>query len=446
MLSFKKRFLDSNYGRCFHAGSPASRGRAFMLYTGLLTGIILQITTGAFYTGFLLGYNIDLVNIGILSAAPYLASLVGFFCPELFRRFRRKKYIVFVCNLLSYFLNYGLLTAIPLFPVDNSKKIPLMVAVILLANVFSAIAGAGTTAWCTEYLSQDFRSYYFSVSPLIQSMIPILFASLSAVITDMLASMGNSLPFIVSLRYVSLGLGILNALLWLIPEETPESIKKNEKFSDLIGIPLRNRPFMKTAIINFGWFFANSITTAFLTVFLLDQIQMSYTYYMIMYFSYLAFYPLTSSFWRKMIRKYGDITIFGSTVLVHTITRFFVFAFLTPQNYLPVTIVAMLIANLSEPALNISLSSLFYLYLPNENRIYYSAFSQALNNTANFLGTAAGTLFVSLVGDRSITLFGFKLDQLPLLLLFAGSMKLILAIVTTISGIRDHKKKIGSSL
>ena len=66
ITALKNKWQTSTLRYVYNAKDDRGRGRLCMLISGIMAGIIGQLSTGFFYTGFLLGHGIDIVDIAIL--------------------------------------------------------------------------------------------------------------------------------------------------------------------------------------------------------------------------------------------------------------------------------------------------------------------------------------------------------------------------------------------
>ena len=68
--------------RIYTLKTENGRGRTIILAHVAINQVITWLTTGMFYTSFLMIYGIDIVNVGIITFIPYIASLFGVFSPS----------------------------------------------------------------------------------------------------------------------------------------------------------------------------------------------------------------------------------------------------------------------------------------------------------------------------------------------------------------------------
>ena len=71
----------------FNFRDELAKGRSCMLLSAILASVINWLTTGLFYTSFLMANGIDIVKIGIISFVPFIANCFSIFSPSILERF-----------------------------------------------------------------------------------------------------------------------------------------------------------------------------------------------------------------------------------------------------------------------------------------------------------------------------------------------------------------------
>ena len=78
-----ERYRGSRFHFLYNLQDEKARGRVVLLSTSVVSSLAGTLTSGLFYTTFLITNGIDLVNIGILTFLPYIASCFSVFSPVL---------------------------------------------------------------------------------------------------------------------------------------------------------------------------------------------------------------------------------------------------------------------------------------------------------------------------------------------------------------------------
>ena len=81
MRILKNLMICSGWYDVYNLQTEGGRARASLLGAALTQGVVNGLTSGVFYTGLLVGYGFNIVNISILSIVPHIASLFSLFSP-----------------------------------------------------------------------------------------------------------------------------------------------------------------------------------------------------------------------------------------------------------------------------------------------------------------------------------------------------------------------------
>ena len=92
--AIKIKWRNSAFVRTFNLHDEKAKGRSCFLASSVLASLASQLSGGIFYTGFLLSYGINIVNIGIITFVPTITRLLSMFSPFILERFRRRKAIL----------------------------------------------------------------------------------------------------------------------------------------------------------------------------------------------------------------------------------------------------------------------------------------------------------------------------------------------------------------
>ena len=99
----------------FNFKTSESRGRIVMLVGAVMDSVISYLTAGIFYTGFLIGNDINIVDMGIITFLPYLASLFSLFTPLILEKMKKRKWYLCIMRMLYFTVNILGTTLLPVF-------------------------------------------------------------------------------------------------------------------------------------------------------------------------------------------------------------------------------------------------------------------------------------------------------------------------------------------
>ena len=422
--------MVSQFFKVFNFRDPDARGRCCVLIYMVVEGFLSYITSGIFYTGFLSGYNIDIVNVGILTFIPYIASLFVIFTPALLSKFPKRRWILGVCKFLYYFIILVGQNLLPVLVKDSGQRIIGLIAIIFVASIFNVIATSGYAAWHIRFQPEEVRAYYLNVTQFLTALVAGILVLASGWITDSLAELGSKqLDFIVGFRYFAFGLAVLDVVFLLIPREVSYPVLHQPKLSDILLIPLKNKKFMLTMAVVFMWQFSLTCYSSFLNMYLIENIKMSYTFYNIIIFAYSLFFIFCMGFWQKMIKKTSWFMTFAIALLVVAPLQI-VYGFVQPGiwHYIPLVLIVRLPQHFAGVGHNVAFANFQYINMPLSNRECYTSFYQIIFNLGALSGLVFGTIFTAMTKDFAFTAFGYTYETgTPILTMLCGVIQFLIA-------------------
>ncbi|MDD2269866.1 MAG: hypothetical protein PHY15_10060, partial [Eubacteriales bacterium] len=164
----KLKFIQNTaFYNLFMSGDKNSKGRLCMLQSSILTGIIGSLTGGIFYSGFLLGHGINIVNAGIITFIPLIATIFGLFSPMILERFPKRRKILLISRSAYYLINIGGLTILPQIVRGEQEKLIGFSIIVFVASAINSLFSSGFSVWHINFLPNDVRAYYFNISNII---------------------------------------------------------------------------------------------------------------------------------------------------------------------------------------------------------------------------------------------------------------------------------------
>ncbi len=411
----------------FSLKDEGGRGRAALLFAAVGDNLILQLTGGIFYTGFLVGYKFDIVNIGVLTFIPFMANMLGLpLTPLVLRRFKKRKDIITLSRAAYFLINILGITLLPEFVTDNSARLGWMAAIIFVSNLINTVSVAGYNAWYVNYLPEHLRAEYFSTSIFLSYFIPGVVILTSSAVADSLSGSPYQLQIIIGLRIAALAVGMANVFVLSRPKEYPYEDTEQYRISHVFSTPLRNKPYMLTMVIVLVWQFSASAYSSLFNVYLLNSIGVSYMFFNIIIATYSLFFIFFSGFWKRMISRRSWFRVYSLTMLINVPAQF-ALAFVSPGNYVPLMLIARFTQHFIGVGQNICYANFQYIFIPVGDRITYTSFYQFALNAGNLAGLAFGTAFLALLPDFSMNILGSTLGGVPFLVMLNAAASAFLA-------------------
>lgn len=405
------------------------RGRCVMLASAIITGINSWLTTDIFYTSFLMIYGIDLVNLGIITFIPYIASCFGVFSPSLLERFSRRRWVLVGGKLLYYTLNILGITLVPVLVTDQGTRLVYFAVIIFLANLINALIGSGFSIWHLNFIPDSIRADFFLKQSTISGFVGIGISLISGVVADLLSASPYANTIIILFRYVAYGLALIDVAVLSLPKEYPyQRSHDRPRLKDIVTMPLGSKPFMMTMLVIVLHTFFNNVPASFVNYYLLNDVGMRFTYINVINLVYPFTLLLLQPIARRLINHFGWFKVLAVSMLLHA-PSWIAYACVNGSNYLWLYTATRLFQHVIGVGLNTAYSNIAYVNLPPRDQTNYFSFYQLAANLTAFVAMMLGTGLVALIGDWTPVILGISFPSVQLLMLLRAAGNLIVPMV-----------------
>ncbi len=247
-------------------------------------------------------------------------------------------------------------------------------------------------SWMGDLVDKKYRGRWFSKRNLIGGLISAVLAIVSAIFLDFFKDNGWLMfGFIIFFT-----LAILARFgSWSILKKVYEpkmKIKKESYFSFgdfLIKSPKTN--FGKFTLFRSAVSFADYITTPLIAIYILRTLEFSYTYYMLIGFTWTIFSILFLNLWGKIADKYGNYKILCMASITIPIAP--ILWVLNP-NPIYLAIIPPFISGMSWSAFNLATSNFVYDNVEKQKRGLAVSYFNMLNGVGIFLGAGLAAILL----------------------------------------------------
>lgn len=423
------KFRDSRWAYLFNLHDHRAQGRSMMLTCSILENIIGWLTGGLFYTSFLMINGIDIVNVGIISFIPAIASCFSIFAPSILERLPRRRWFLGLCRGLYYALSILAVTVMPTLVQDTSLRVVCFVVLMLAANIINAVTSSGYMVWHVNFLPNEVRSEFYSVQQMATNFLGIGVAFLSSIIADALAGSAYQETILYIIRYVAFGFAMISTVLLMLPKEYPyEKGETTVRLRDVFTKPVRHPKFGPTMLVAFLYTFFGAIPSSALNYYLLNDIGISYTFYYIINMAYPFIVLVCMRPTKRFLDRYGWFKAYAITEFAHLPTNL-LYAFVSATTYTWAFPLVRLVQHVLGLPLNICRSNMPYANLPKEDQTNYMAFYTVTTSAANLFGMMLGTWFVAAFPALHFTLLGVDFVNVQVLVLASAAGNLIVPLL-----------------
>ncbi len=441
MTSLKERIRKSRLFFLYNPRDPYSLGRLIMLSSTATANLASVLTTGLFYTGFLIDNGINLTSIGILTFVPPITSCFTLLSPLILERFKKRKWLLFFFRMMYYSMYILGGTLVPLFVHDPAMKVVCFVVVVFLGHSFNALSSSGFSAWHINFMPDNVRAEHIGINSLVANISAQGFGLIFALIADAFAGTPGESGLFITLRFIAYAVGIFDCILLLIPREFPYgSSGEKPRIRDIFVKSLRNRKFAGCIMLLCMWTFAYNLPASVLNYRILEELKLSYSYIQVINVIYPIFVFAFLVPCQRFIKKLGWLETMSIGICMD-IVSFFAYGLVVPGNVSWLFPTVRIVQHLSTSLFSgIPVNNLVYFNLPDEDRTHYLSFYILANNAASFLGLMCGTWFVTIAPDFSFHIGGIQVGNIQFLLMLQSLMLLVMLIT-----VQFTKKKLRPS-
>ena len=415
MSKLRNLYRKTGWHTVFSFDDENTKARTYILGATAMQAVVSGLSTGVFYTGFLLGYGINIVNLSILTVIPYLCSLFSLLTPYILDRFPKRRMILSAARIAYYAINILGVTVLPKLITDPEARVSGLVVIVFASNAINFLF-AGYSPWHMAYITPEVRTAYFSATSMASNLIGTGVAMVTSLLTERLDEAAQMELFVI-MRLIAFAFAALDVYFLQKPRE-PEYLLSQSRPSLLSAftLPFRNRKFMLTMLLFSCYTVGNNLTTSVLTTWQLQDVKTGYVFPSTLNVIYPLFVLFTASPWSRFLQRYGNLKSLAMSCTVLAVS-YLGYCFVDHSNYLWLLAIVRLVQHGIGMIQHYSVSNLIYLNLPKEDQTAFTSFYNIIANLGAFLSMSLGTWVVAAMGTGTWTFLGHTMTSVPTLLL-----------------------------
>lgn len=278
-----------------------------------------------------------------------------------------------------------------------------------------------------SYITPNIRNEYLSSTSLISNITSSIVLVATSVLTDRLEGQAQ-LNMIITLRYCTFAVALLDVYCNQLPKEPEYAVSTSRpSLLDIFRLPLSNKKFALTMLIYGLYQCFMNIPGSVINTWLLEEVKTGFLYINVINCTYCIFIITTTKLWSRFIRKHGVFGTMAISLLLHCPT-YLVYGLVNSGNYMWLMTAVRLVQHVISLSIALPVGSLIYVNLPSEDQTNYISFYSIVSNISTFLGMTIGTWVVAAMGDRTWSLFGYRMHSVPTLLMVQGVIIVGLAV------------------
>ncbi len=427
MSKLGKLYRKTGWHTVFSFDDEGASARTHLLFATIAQAVVGGFSGGVFYTGLLMGYGINIVNISIITFIPYITSFFTLLTPFILERFPKRRLLLTLARVAYYVINILGITVLPWVVQDPEGRVIGLVIIVFLANAINFLF-SGWSPWHMPYITPEVRTAYYSATSLVSNISSSLVLIVASTVTDRL-SPDVQLDVIVALRFVAFAIAGLDIYFLQKPRE-PEYLVSTRKHSllNVFKLPLSDKRFRLTMLVYALYNLIMNISASVSQTWLLQEVKTGYLYINIINFAYSLFVLLTSAIWSRVMQKKGTFRSLAVACFVLAGT-YCAYAFVNSGNFLWLMTTVRLVQHGIGMLQTFSVNNMLYISLPRKDQTNYTSCYTFAGNAAVFLGMSTGTAIVAAMGDAHLELLGHCLSAPAVTLLVQGALTAVLGII-----------------
>lgn len=415
------RIKQSLIGGWYFPGDRMSQDRARLVGLNYTANIIANFIGGSFYTGLLLLMDADDSFIGTMSMIGVASNMAQMFAPLLLERFTKRKKLFLIIRAITMVLNILVVGLIPLAPVSHQAQLTMVGICVAIVNFANSLISPGISIWHIQSVPPKVRASYFSLVTMTVGPIVAICNLGGSALVDMFKAQGNEYGGLMTLRIISLALYVVDFYLYLRIKEYPYE-KAGGKFTlrDLFTLPLKNKLYLRTIAVVFLWNVTYNIPGSYYTVYLLKNLNVSYTYMMAVNLINVPVVMLITPLWGKFMNGRSPFRVLWIGMLLYVV-YYIGLAFVT-ENSLFLYPIMLVWGFVMVIGINLPFASIPYINMPAEHQTVFMGFYYTIANFAALIGVTIGKYFVEVTENVSIDFLGCPMVNKQYLLLITGAL------------------------
>lgn len=427
----KNAFLEGWYVK----GDAKSQDRVRLLTCNYTSNVIANLVGGTFWTGYLLLLNADDAFIGTMTMISTAANMLQFLAPIFLERFQHRKLLLTVLRAVLYLINVVFIGVIPLFPAENQFKLTMLAISVLLVNIINAMISPGLSIWHVQSVPENVRQYFYSIITMTVGAVVALVNLLGGKLLDIMTARDMAFEGLLLIRGVAAVLCVVEIILYLRIREYPyESSGEKFKLKDLFTEPFKHPKYLWTVAVVFLWCFAANVPGSYYTVYLLRNLNVSYSYINLISMLNVPIVLALTPLWRRVLSKHGWFKTLYLSIAVYLVH--YVLLMLVTEKTMFVYPIALVLAYVFAIGINLSFTGIPYVNMPESRQTVFIGFYSSVSNLAALLGVTLGKYFVLFTEEWHLNLLGLEIGNKQLLMLVTA---VLLALATI--GIRFIHKR-----
>lgn len=415
------KLRDSLISGWYTPGERMSQDRACLVISNYTTNIVANLIGGSFYTGLLLLMDADDSFIGTMSMIGVAANMAQMFAPLLLERFTQRKKLLMTVRAITMVINILVVGLIPLAPVPHQAQLTMLGICVAVVNFAGSLISPGLSIWHIQSVPPRVRTSYFSLVTMTVGPIVAICNLGGSAIVDMFKARGNEYGGLMALRIIALALYVVDFCMYAHIKEYPyENAGSKFTLRDLFTLPFKNKLYLRSIAVVFLWNVTYNIPGSYYIVYLLKNMNLSYTYITAANLINVPVVLLLTPVWGRFMKGRSPFRVLWIGMLLYVV-YYIGLAFVT-ENSLILYPIMLVWGFVMVIGINLPFASIPYINMPKEHQTVFMGFYYAVANFAALIGVTIGKYFIGATDNVTIEFMGCPMVNKQYLLLLTGAL------------------------
>lgn len=419
-MNHKKNIFSRALGTIgdgWYFGDEESKNRIRHLQFNYTNNLIANWVGGNFFTGIMLLLNADDAFIGLMSIFVFSANCLQILSSMLLERFKTRKRLIITIRLIVQTINIVCIGLIPFFPVANQAKLVIFGASVLILNILGALISPGFSVWHMQFIPQHVRVKYFSFLSMTNGIIVALFNLIGSTIVDHFGSLGLEVWGFAVMRIIAFGVLLYDLFLLSRMKEEPYPLsEKKTSLADLLIKPFKEKGYLKIVAFAFLWCLTANIPGSYYSVYLLRDLEVSYSFITIINTLNIPILILMTPVWSRILRRFSWLKTCNIAILLYAV-HYLLLGLINKGNVMWLYPATLIYAFVLAVGINVSFTNIPYINIPEKNQTIFISFYTTTNNLGALLGVTFSRQFIA--ATESLSTPDFSNKQLLMYTVFA---------------------------
>ncbi len=374
------------------------KGLKYSIAEGIFAHLYANFTGSIFLPAFVLLLMANDFTIGVLASIPFFSTIAQIIGSILVERYKKRKKIALLYAFVSRIMWVPIVILIILFfDYDKSLLLMLLIGFIIIHHIIGSLAGVAWLSWISNLVPPIIRGRFFGLRNSLLGIITILATIIGGYFLDWYKlnypcySESYSFLIIFSIAIIA---GMISLTLLSRQPDMEEPATKTISIKSIFSQPLKHVPFKR--MLRFGtiWSFAVNFASPFYIVYMLRDLDLSYTLVSTVIICSALADLIGMGFWGNFSDAHGNrpvIIITAATASIFPLIWLF-----TGTSALSVIILIPLLhmaGGFFFAGYNLCSINMIFEMAPRQNNSMFIALWSMANGVAAGLGAISGGLF-----------------------------------------------------